>query len=218
MTNRQPAPFGPRNSDCVGSAFLQQPAHPANRHKKCDMAVALAHNLSDQLGEAHNRITALEDEADGLLDRLLAELQTAIETADADAGVDRTIREADERIARLQAELLARAKRDIEQVKAEADIHIERIKIEAEARVAAAQREAKKRFELMQGENEEKILRLEADLVEANNRAERAEQWLILIRREIDDNFIPAMKTMHNLMRGKPIKRGACSTQDHGVA
>jgi hypothetical protein len=46
-----------------------------------------------------------------------------------------------------------------------------------------------------------KVLRLEADLMEANNRADRAEQWLILIRREIEDHLMPSVTAMHELVR-----------------
>jgi DNA anti-recombination protein RmuC len=197
MRERQPVPLGlqfrptdsnPRDPALV--AHLQRLANLADENY--DGTVALAHELSGQLRKAQNRIDQLEHEADGLFDRLLAEVQTAIENveSDADARVDRTIREADERISRLEAEL-ARARRGIEQVKAEADERIERIKIEAEARVASAKNEAKKRIDLIRRENDVKVIRLEADLTEANNRAEHAERWLKVIRREIEDDLMP---------------------------
>jgi chromosome segregation ATPase len=195
--------FRPTDSDPCDHALaanLQQLANLANEH--CDGAVALVHQLSDQLREAHDRINQLENDADGLFDRLLAEVQTAIEKVetDADARLDQTIREADESIARLQAEL-GRATRGVDQVKAEADARIERIKIECEARVAAAETEAKKPIDLVRREIDAKVLRLEADLMEANNRADRAEQWLILIRREIEDHLMPSVTAMHELVR-----------------
>jgi hypothetical protein len=43
----------------------------------------------------------------------------------------------------------------------------------------------------MRRENEDKIIRLEADLTEATHRADRAEQWLMLIRREIEEHLNP---------------------------
>ena len=203
--------FGSRDSDPADPAFvanLQQSANLANEN--CDRAVALAHNLSAQLREAQDRINQLEREADGLFDQLLAEARAAIQEvqSNTDARVNRTIREADERIARLKAEAenqigplqneLAQATRGIDQVKAEADKRIERVKIEADARVAGVETEAKKRIDLMRRENEDKVLRLEADLTEAKNGADRAEQWLMLIRREIEDHLMPSVTVMRD--------------------
>ena len=119
--------------------------------------------------------------------------------SNADARVNRTIREADERIARLKAEAqnqigslqneLAQATRGIDQVKAEANKRIERVKMEADARVAGVETETKKRIDLIRCENEDKVVRVEADLTEAKDRADRAEQWLMLIRRVIEDHL-----------------------------
>jgi DNA anti-recombination protein RmuC len=81
-------------------ANLQQSAKLANEN--CDRAVALAHKLSGQLREAHDRINQLELEADGLMDRLRAEAKSVVAElqSDAHARIDRTKREADERIER----------------------------------------------------------------------------------------------------------------------
>jgi hypothetical protein len=54
--------------------------------------------------------------------------------------------------------------------------------------------DAKKRIDIIRRENENKILRLEADLTQAKNRANHAEQWLMLIRREIEEHLMPAMR------------------------
>jgi hypothetical protein len=97
--------------------------------------------------------------------------------------------EAQNQIGRLQNEL-AQATRGIDRVKAEADKRIESVKMEADARVAAVETEAKKRIDVMRRENEG----LETNLTEAKNRAERAEQWRMLIRREIEDHLMPAMR------------------------
>jgi hypothetical protein len=178
--------------------------------------LALAQTLSAQLRKAQNRINQLEREAEGLGDQLLAEAKAIIEEvaeakaiieevrSNADARVNRTIREADERIDRLNADAqnqigrlqneLAQATRGIDQVKNEASTRIERIKTEADARVDAVETEAKKRVDVIRRENEDKVLRLEADLTEAKDRADRAEQWLMLIRREIEDHLMPAMR------------------------
>ena len=73
--------FRPTDSDPCDHALaanLQQLANLANEH--CDGAVALVHQLSDQLREAHDRINQLENDADGLFDRLLAEMPTLVST------------------------------------------------------------------------------------------------------------------------------------------
>ena len=54
--------------------------------------------------------------------------------------------------------------------------------------------DANKRIDIIRRENEDKILRLEADLMQAKNRADGAEQWVMLIRREIEDHLMPAMR------------------------
>jgi chromosome segregation ATPase len=163
---------------------LQQAANLANEN--CDRATALAHTLSAQLREAQNRINHLEFEADDL---------------------DRTSRHADERIARQEAEAknlvsrlqgeLAQAKQRAERVKAESDARIERIKIEADERVARAQAEADECLGRARTEIEGQFRRLEADVAQARQRADRAEQWLVRIRREIEGHLMPAFGAMH---------------------
>ena len=200
--------FGSRNSVPADPivANLQQSANLANEN--CDRAVALAQTLSAQLREAQDRINQLEREADGLGDKLLAEAKAIIQEVQsrADARVNRTTREADERMDRLKAEAqnqigrlqneLAQATQGIDQVKAEAGKRIESVKMEADARVDAVEAEAKKRVDIIRRENEDKVLRLEADLTEAKNRADRVEQWLMLIRREIEDHLMPSVTVM----------------------
>ena len=198
--------FGGGDSDEADPvvANLQQSVNLANEN--CDRPVALAQTLSAQLREAQDRINQLEREAEGLGDQLLAEAKAIIQEvrSDADARVNRTIREADECIDRLKAEAqnqigrlqneLAQATRGIDQVKDEAGTRIETVKIEADARVDAVENEAKKRVDVIRRENEDKVIRLEADLTEAKDRADRAEQWVMLIRREIEDHLMPAMR------------------------
>jgi hypothetical protein len=174
--------------------------------ENCDGAVALAQMLSAQLREAQDRINQLEREADALGDQLLAEAKAIIQEvrADADARVNRTIREADERIDRLKAEAqnqigrlqneLAQATCGIDQVKDEAGARIESVRMEADARVDAVETAAKKRVDVIRRENEDKVIRLEADFTEVKDRADRAEQWVMLIRREIEDHLMPAMR------------------------
>src|SRR5215472_4688212 len=98
--------FGSGDSDPADPvvADLQQSANLANEN--CDRVLALAQTLSAQLRVAQDRINQLEREGAGLGDRLLAEARTIIEEArtSADARVNRTIRQADERIDRLKAD------------------------------------------------------------------------------------------------------------------
>ena len=198
--------FGSRDSDPADPivADLQQSAKLANEN--CDRALALNQTLSAQLREAQDRINQLEREANEFGEQLLVEARAIIQEvqSNADARVKRTIREADERIDRLEAEAqnqisrlqneLARATGGTDRVKAEAGKHIESVKMEADARVDAVETEAKKRIDVIRRENEDKVLRLQADLTHAKNRADGAEQWLMLIRREIEEHLIPAMR------------------------
>jgi hypothetical protein len=84
------------------------------------------------------------------------------------------------------------------QVKAEADKRIESVKMEADARVGGVEADTKKRIDLMRRANEHEVLRLETELREAKNRADCAEQWLMLIRREIEDHLMPSVTAMRN--------------------
>jgi DNA anti-recombination protein RmuC len=102
--------------------------------------------------------------------------------------MDRLKAEAQNQIGRLKNEL-AQPTQGIDQVKAEAGKRIESVKMEADARVDAVEAEAKKRVDIIRRENEDKVLRLKADLTEAKGRADRAEQWLMLIRREVEDHL-----------------------------
>ena len=197
--------FGSRDSDPADPivANLQQSAKLANEN--CDRAIALNQTLSAQLREAQDRINQLEREADELGEQLLVEARAIIQDvqSNADATVNRTIREADKRIARLKAEAenqigrlqneLAQATRGTDHVKDEADKRIECVKMETDARVASVETDAKKRIDIIRRENGDKILRLEADLTQAKNRADHAEQWVMLIRREIEEHLMPAM-------------------------
>jgi len=198
--------FGRRDSDPADPiiANLQQAAKLANEN--CDRAVALNQTLSAQLRDAQDRINQLEREAHELSEQLLVEARAIIQEvqSNADCRIKRTLRETDERIDRLEAQAktqisrlqneLAQATGGTDLVKAEAGKHVESIKMEANARVDAVETEAKKRIDVIRRENEDKVLRLEADLTQAKNRADGAEQWVMLIRREIEEHLMPAMR------------------------
>jgi DNA anti-recombination protein RmuC len=191
--------------DPASMAKLQETANLANEN--CDRAMALAHKLSIELREAQSRINQLELEADGLVDRLGAEAETAVAKlqSEVDARVDRIKREVDERV-RVEAENragrllgeLAQAQQRVDQVKAEADARIEQIKLEAHERVARAEAEADKRLDRARAELEDRFSRLKADFAQAELRADHAERWLMMIRREIEDHLMPSFAATHD--------------------
>jgi vacuolar-type H+-ATPase subunit E/Vma4 len=176
------------------------------RSDDSDPADPVIETLSARLREAQDRINQLEREANGIGDQLLAEAKAIIQEVrcNADARVNQTIREADERSERLKAEAqneiarlqddLAQATCGIKQVQDEADRRIQSVKMEADARVDAVETEAKKSLDVIRRENQDKVLRLEADLREAKNRADNADQWIMLVRREIEDHLMPVMR------------------------
>jgi hypothetical protein len=200
--------FGSRDSDPGNPAFVGNLQHSASPpDENCDGA-ALEHKLSAQLRRAEERINELERERDGFFDQLLAEAKAAIQDVQskADASVKRTIREADERVTQLQADAeneigrlqneLSQATRDINQLKADADKRVGCVKRETDARVASMETSAKKRIDVIQRENEDKVLRLETDLTQAKNRANRAEQWVMLFHHEIEHRLMPSVTAM----------------------
>jgi chromosome segregation ATPase len=198
-------------------ARLQQAAKLANEN--CDRAMALAHKLSAQLREAESRINQLKLDGDRL-----GETETAL--AKLQSHVARIKQEADERIANVEVDAKNRVghlqdelvqARDqvievdarIEQIKIEADervaraeieadARIEQIKIETDNRVARAEAEAKQYLNRGRVEIEDDFSRLKADLAQAELRADCAEKWLVLIRREIEDHLMPSFAAMHS--------------------
>ena len=83
-------------------------------------------------------------------------------------------------------------------MKAEADARIEGIKIEADDRITSAVAEADERLGRARAEIDGQVSRLEADLAQTKLRADRAEQWLVLIRREIEGHLMPSFAAMHD--------------------
>jgi hypothetical protein len=220
MSQNQSAPSAPSSVREDGApaepsfvAKLQQAAKLANEN--CDRATILAHTLSSQLREAQSRINQLEAEADGLADRLWGEAETALAKlqADANARIERTKQEAHARIARVDSEAesrvrhlegqLAQAQQLTEQAKADAQI--------AHDRIARVEAEADERLSCAWAESEDRLTRLKADLAQAELRADRAEQWLALIRGEIEDHLMPSLAAMHDhpTVAGSEINRSA---------
>jgi chemotaxis protein histidine kinase CheA len=148
LAREEPDPAAPA---FVGK--MQQAANLANEN--CDRAMALAHKLSAQLREAHDRINQLEREADGFANRLREEVEATVAEmqADADALVDRGKREADERTVRMEAEA------------------------------------------------QDRVVRLQAELAQAKSRADRAEKWLLQIRREIEEHLLPSITAKHDQLK-----------------
>jgi hypothetical protein len=198
--------FESRDSDPGNPALVGNLQHSASLPDENYDGAALEHKLSAQLRRAEERINELERERDGFFDQLLAEAKAAIQDVQskADARVKRTIREADERVTQLQADAeneigrlqnkLSQA--DIDQLKADADKRVECVKRETDARVASIETSAKKRIGVIQRENEDKVLRLETDLTQAKNRANRAEQWVMLFHHEIEHRLMPSVTAM----------------------
>ena len=181
-------------------AKLQQAANLANEN--CDRATKLAQKLSAQLRDAQARINQLELEADGLADRMRAEVEAAVAKlqSDANARVERTKREANARIAGVEAEAesrirhlqaeLAQARQLTDRAKADAQV--------AQERIAGAEIEANDRLHRAWAEIEDGFIRLKADLAQAELRADCAEQWLLVIHREIEDHLMPSFAAMHD--------------------
>ena len=72
-------------------------------------------------------------------------------------------------------------------------------------RTARAETEANERVRRARAEIEDRFICLKADLTQAELRADRAEQWLVLIRREIEDHLMPSFAAMHD----RPIVAGS---------
>ena len=135
--------------------------------------------------EADERIAHVEVEAKNRVDRLQDKLVQARDQVkiEADARIEQIKIEADERVARAEIE---------------ADARIEQIKIEADNRVGRAEAGAKQYLDRRRVEIEDDFNRLKADLAQAELRADRAEKWLVLIRREIEDHLTPSFAAMHD--------------------
>jgi chromosome segregation ATPase len=178
-------------------AKLQQAANLANEN--CDRATVLAQKLSAQLREAQSRINELELEADGLANQILDKADAAVARlqSDASASVEQAKHEAAARIARVEAEAETRVRHlqaelaQAQQLRAKEDAQI------AQERIERAETETNERVRRAQAEMEDRFTRLKADLAQAELRADRAEKWLVVIRREIEDHFMPSFAAMH---------------------
>jgi hypothetical protein len=211
-----------READGLGEQLLAQ-AKAIIQEVRCnaDARVARAVGEADDRisrikGDAQSEIGSLQTElaqATRAIDQLKGEAGTRVESVKMDADrrvaaaeaeakkrIDLIRRENEDKVLRLEKRLglleaeLAQATRAIDQVKGEAGTRIESVRKEASARLEAAQAEAKKCVDIIRRETEHKVLGLEADLRQAKNRADRAEQWLMLVRGEIEEHLIPAMR------------------------
>jgi hypothetical protein len=71
-------------------------------------------------------------------------------------------------------------------------------------RTARAETEANERVRRARAEIEDRFIGLKADLAQAELRADRAEQWLVLIRREIEDHLMPSFAAITWLLEKQP--------------
>jgi len=85
---------------------------------------------------------------------------------------------------------LAQAKQLTDRAKADAQI--------ANDRITRVEAEADDRLSRALAESEDRFIRLKAELAQAELRANRAEQWLALIRQEIEDHLMPPLAAMHD--------------------
>ena len=51
---------------------------------------------------------------------------------------------------------------------------------------------------------EDRFTRLKAELAQAELRADHAEKWLVVIRREIEDHFMPSFAVMYEKETHRP--------------
>jgi hypothetical protein len=190
-----------REAEGLGDQFLAEAKAiirevRSNADARVSRAVREADERVDRLKiEAQNQIGRLKNElaqATRGMDQLNDESNMRIESIkkDADGRVQTVETEAKKRINVIERENEEKVLR----LTGEAKMCIESIKKEADARVETVEAEAKQRVDVMQRENEDKVSRLEADLTEARGCADRAEQCLMVIRREIEEHLMPAMR------------------------
>src|SRR5262249_33910996 len=165
------APENDHPADATLLAKLQQTATLANEN--CDRATALVRTLSAELRDAQQRIRDLEREAKGRkeTEAALAQLQSEFDA------------EAENRLARLQAELAQAGQRA-----GEASGRIAQIEREADERVARAEAQADERIARAGAETEGAFAGLKREAAEAQQRAERAEAEAERISREADEH------------------------------
>ncbi len=154
--------------------------------------------VADITRETDARIAAIRDEAQKRVGRAEAEAEERLGLARA---------EVEQHFARLEGDL-ARARELADRAKVEADGRIDRVvrgvdervaRAEADA-LARAQAEAERRHGQMRAEVEGHFTRLEEELARTHARAERAEQWLQLIQRQIEGHLLPTFAAAHDRM------------------
>jgi hypothetical protein len=187
----KPRPEASHPTDDAGNALivrLQQAAKVSNEN--CDRAMGLAHKLSIQLRVAEERIAGMggklaeaEARAERAADERIREMEAELAQVGAAAA---------ERVRGMQAELAqtqAAADERVAQAVRAADKRVEELKGElkrTEAQAAAAGERAKRASEQRIAE----LARMAAELERANERAQRAEAWLRLIEKTVEDKLI----------------------------
>ena len=99
--------------------------------------------------------------------------------------IERAGQEADQRAARAEAV---------------ADQRVAQAEAAAGQRVAHAEAVADQRLNRMRAEFNAHVNQLENDLAQTKRRADRAEQWLALIRKEVEGRLMPSFAAMHDRM------------------
>jgi predicted nucleic acid-binding Zn-ribbon protein len=182
------------------------------RHELAEADSRIA-ELQDELAQVKERDERLSAEAAAkvehvafLENELMHARQIAREASvEADARIEEIKRETDERTACTAAdteERLARARAEIEgtfaRLEAEASAarqRADRAEADAAAKVELIAREADERVKNVDRNTHsliDQVFRLETELVNATQRADRAEQWLSRIRHQIEADFIPS--------------------------
>jgi hypothetical protein len=104
------------------------------------------------------------------------------------------VREAQHRINQLELE----ADGLVDRLRAQAETAVAKVHSNADARVDRTQREADQRIALLEAATENRVGRLQDELTQAKLRADRAEQWLVRIRRQIEDHLMPSFTAMRD--------------------
>jgi chromosome segregation ATPase len=173
---------------CIGQA--KREVEERLNHKLAE-AKADATRLQVELLQARQRAT----EATARIERINKEADERV--ARAELGADERIAQAGAEIqgvfVRLKGEA-AEAREQAERAQAEAD----RIRREANEQIRRAEWDAEKSLEQLRAEARGEVTRLQIELAAARKRAERAEEWLVRIRHEVEGRLLRAFTRPRN--------------------
>ena len=115
----------------------------------------------------------------------------------AEAETERVRREGNEQITRLDAEA-ERLRREADAQTKGAEADAERIGREAGEQIKRIENDAYARYEQLRAAAGDEVNRLAMELAEAKERAERAEQWLVRIRKEVEVGLLQSFTRPRN--------------------